>query len=75
MEEITVCTMPGVKFQHVRRLSVQCPVCGKRVCDISPGSRMEAFAEDDASKPPWGADVFVKCTRCKSEISLYKLDT
>jgi len=54
------------------RLAVLCPVCGKRVCDISPKSRMDPFSDDDTEKPPWEPDVYVRCAGCKTELALYR---
>ena len=54
------------------RYAVLCPVCGKRVCDISPKSRMTPYTSDDPDKPPWEADVYVRCTGCKTEFGLYR---
>ncbi len=56
-----------------RRLAVICPVCGKRVCDISPKSKLDAFSQDDVEKPPWDPDVYVRCSGCKTELALYHL--
>ena len=64
-------THPG-RIVYRRRLAVLCPICGKRVCDISTKSRMNAFSEDDAEKPPWEPDVYVRCPGCRKELALYR---
>ena len=65
-------TIPG-RSVYRRRLAVICPVCGKRVCDISPKSRMDPFSDDDTEKPPWEPDVYIICAGCKIELALYRL--
>ena len=72
MEQMIVVKASSQKMQYRRRLAVICPACGRRVCDISPHSKMEPFTEDDEEKPPWEADVYVKCSGCKIELSLYR---
>mgnify|MGYP000844636261 FL=1 len=73
MERKTVIQSPAGKIVYRRRLAVICPVCGKRVCDISPKSRMDPFSDDDTEKPPWEPDVYIICVGCKTELALYRL--
>lgn len=72
MERKSVAQPPIGKIVYRRRLAVICPVCGKRVCDISPKSRMDPFSEDDTEKPPWEPDVYVRCAGCRTELALYR---
>ena len=65
MEKKLTKAMPAVSHIYRRRFAVLCPECGARVCDISPGSRVE--------RPSWEPDVFVKCSACKTELYLYKI--
>ena len=73
MEMKGVVHTPTGRIFYRRRLAVLCPICGKRVCDISTKSRMNAFSEDDAEKPPWEPDVYIICAGCKTELALYRL--
>ena len=73
MEMKGVVHTPTGRIFYRRRLAVLCPICGKRVCDISTKSRMNAFSEDDAEKPPWEPDVYIICVGCKTELALYRL--
>ena len=72
MERKTAIQSPAGKIVYRRRLAVICPVCGKRVCDISPKSRMDPFSDDDTEKPPWEPDVYVRCAGCRTELALYR---
>jgi hypothetical protein len=72
MERRAVTPAPAGRIVYHRRLAVLCPVCGKRVCDISPKSRMDPFSDDDTEKPPWEPDVYVRCAGCKTELALYR---
>lgn len=73
MEKKLTKAMPATPHIYRRRFAVLCPECGARVCDISPGSRVEQFTENDEKRPPWEPDVFVKCSACKTELYLYKI--
>lgn len=72
MERRAVLKASAKPIQYRKRLAVICPACGRRVCDITPYSRIEPFLEDDDEKPPWDAEVYVKCTGCKTELALYR---
>ena len=63
---------PEQKTLYHCRLAVLCPVCGKRVCDISSKSRMDPYLLEDTQKPPWDPDVYVRCNGCKAEMALYR---
>lgn len=72
MERKDAAPTPARKIVYHRRLAVLCPVCGRRVCDISPKSRMDPYSEDDTEKPPWDPDVYIRCAGCKAEVALYR---
>ena len=73
MEKKVIRPVPAQARTYRRRFAVLCPECGARVCDISPGSRVQQFTQGDEERPPWEPDVFVKCTGCKTELYLYKM--
>lgn len=73
MEKRVIRPVPAQARIYRRRCAILCPECNARVCDISPGSRVEQFTAEDENRPPWEPDVFVKCTGCKTELFLYKI--
>ena len=36
-----------------RKVYVPCPLCEKRVCDVSPYMTLVAYTADDPNQPPW----------------------
>lgn len=73
MEQKLRKSVPAMTHIYRRRFAILCPECGARVCDISPGSRVEQFTENDTERPTRVPDVFLKCTSCKTELYLYKI--
>ena len=73
MERRIALPAPAKQVHRCKRLAIICPACGHRVCDISPHSKIEPFLENDDEKPPWDAEVYVRCPGCKTELALYHL--
>ena len=70
---------PMVKPVHAkkfwRKVYVPCPICEKRVCDISPFTPLAAYTADDPNQPVWEPKMAVKCSnpKCGAEILLYPI--
>ena len=66
--------MSGGK-RYWRKVYVPCPLCEKRVCDVSPYMTLVAYTADDPNQPPWDPKMAVKCSnpKCGAEILLYPI--